>query len=611
MTPPQSPHARFAVVAGLSACALLIALLLREALHQYVILPSTAAVLVAAWFYGREGGIFATVLGCISAAFFFTGESGATIRILTFASVSALITALVDALRGSKIRLTATLSSIGDAVVVTDSKGAITFLNPVAESLLGSSVRDAARRPLSEMVHLVDETSGETVEAPLNQALKKELTVHSTSRTLLVAKDGHRVSIEESVSPIRDDRGRVLGAILIFRDTTKRRQLQDQLNQSQKMDAIGRLAGGVAGDFNNLLTVITGYSEMLRSDLPAGTPMRRFADEILSSAERAAALTRQLLAFSRGQLTQPKLLDINALIANMETMLRRLLAEPVELILLPGPGLWRVWSDPGQMEQTIVDLAMNSRDAMPEGGRLVIETSNVDITETSRGKGAGPQPGKYVMVAVSDTGVGMTPGTRERLFEPFFTTKTQGKGTGLGLSIVYGIVRQSQGHIDVYSQLGAGTIFEIYLPRAKETVEPVHRGTGRGPKGSETILIADDEESVRKLVHAVLATNGYNVIDARDGKEALAAYEKNRVNVDMVLTDVMMPQMNGFELGERLMEIDPSLKVLYMSGFRDSPIGAADREPDREILHKPFTPNLLLMKVRELLDSQLDRPVEP
>ncbi|MDQ2900592.1 MAG: response regulator [Acidobacteriota bacterium] len=603
MTPPQSPYARYAVVVGFSACAILIAMLLREAVQQYVILPSTAAVLVAAWFYGREGGILATVLGCVGAGFFYRGESGGmiapTIRILTFVAVSALITAVVDALRGSGDRLTATISSIADAVVVTDSKGAIAFLNPAAESLLGSNAKDAAGRPLSEALHLIDEKSGQRVESPLANA-----------HTLLVSKDGHRVSIEESVSPIRDERGRVLGAILIFRDTTKRRQLQDHVSQSQKMDAIGRLAGGVAGDFNNLLTVITGYSEMLRSDLPAGTPLRRFADEILSSAERAAALTRQLLAFSRGQLSQPKLLDVNALIANMQTMLRRLLAESIELILLPGPGLGRVWSDPGQMEQMIVDLAMNSRDAMPEGGRLVIETSNVninaDVAEASRGKGLGPQPGKYVMIVVSDTGVGMTPDTRERLFEPFFTTKAQGRGSGLGLSIVYGIVRQSQGHIDVYSQLGAGTIFEIYLPRAKETVEPVHRGTGRGPKGSETILVAEDEESVRKLVHAVLATNGYSVIEARDGKEALAAYEKNRVDVDMVLTDVMMPQMNGFELGERLTALDPSLKVLYMSGFRDSPIGAPDKEPDREILHKPFTPNLLLMKVRDLLDSQLN-----
>ncbi len=606
MSHPQSPYVRYTVIAGLSACGLLIALLLRESLHQYVILPSTAAVLVAAWFYGSEGGILATVLGCISAGFFFVGEAGAAIRILTFVSVSALIAALVDALRASKIRLTATLESIGDAVIVTDSKGAITFLNPAAESLLGSSAKDAAGHPLSGVLHLIDAQSGQPVKAPLDQAISEGLTVHSNAHTFLVAKDGHRVSIEESASPIRDERGRVLGAILIFRDTTKRRQLQDQLSQSQKMDAIGRLAGGVAGDFNNLLTVITGYSEMLRSDLPAGNPLRRFADEIFYSAERAAVLTRQLLAFSRGQLTQPRLLDVNALIANLETMLRRLLTESIELILLLGPGIGRVWSDPGQMEQMIVDLAMNSRDAMPEGGRLVIETSDVDIsvdiTEANRGKSAGLAPGKYVMIVVSDTGVGMTPDTRERLFEPFFTTKTQGKGSGLGLSIVYGIVRQSQGHINVYSQLGAGTIFEIYLPRAKDTFEPVNRGTTRGPEGSETILIADDEESVRKLVHAILATNGYRVIEARDGKEALAAYENNRVNVDMVLTDVMMPQMNGFELGERLTEIDPSLKVLYMSGYRDSPIGAAAPEPDREILHKPFTPNLLLMKVRELLD---------
>ncbi len=598
----HSRYVRYAVVAGMSACGLLFALVLREAVGQYVILPSAAAVLVAAWFYGLEGGLLATVLGSIAAGFFFAQANGAGIRILTFIVVSMLIAKLVDELRESRIRLMATLSSIGDAVIVTDRSGAVTFLNPVAEALLGSRLRDAVSRPLTDVISLVDEKTGEPLDKKLSGALSEGTTFHSTAQTHLVLKDGHRVSVEESISPIYGVDGKLLGTILVLRDTTRRREAQDQLSLSQKMEAVGRLAGGVAGDFNNLLTVITGYSEMLRSDLPVGSPLRRFAEEIFHSAERAAALTRQLLAFSRGQLAQHKQLDLNALILNMETMLRRLLGGLIELILLPGPGLGRVKSDPGQVEQMIVDLAMNSREAMPSGGRLVIETANVDLDENGAGKIPGMAPGKYVMLAVNDTGAGMSPETRERLFEPFFTTKTQGKGSGLGLSIVYGIVRQSQGHINVYSQLGAGTIFEIYLPLAKEAADAVHRAV-RGPKGSETILIADDEDSVRKLVHAVLATNGYSVIEARDGKEALAAYELNRANVDMVLTDVVMPQMNGIELGQRLTAIDPALKVLYMSGFRDSPIGAAE-EPERMILQKPFTPNVLLAKVRELLDGK-------
>ncbi|MDQ6707518.1 MAG: ATP-binding protein [Acidobacteriota bacterium] len=602
MIPPQSSYSRYAVIAGTSACGLVFALILREMLGQYVILPSIAAVAVSAWFYGMEGGVIATVLGSLSASYFFGPASGVAVRLVTFILVGGLIAKLIDALRDSKIRLTATLSSIGDAVVVTDRNGAISFLNPVAEALLGHKMSSAVNRPLAEVIRLENEKTGERVESSAAKVLAEGATIHSTVQTQLISKDGHRVSIEESVSPICDERGNVQGAILIFRDTTNRRRAQEHLSHSQKMEAVGRLAGGVAGDFNNLLTVITGYSEMLRSDMPAGNPLRRFADEILYAAERAAALTRQLLAFSRNQFAQAKVLDVNALLTSMEVMLKRLLGSSINLVLLPAPGLGRVRSDPGQIEQMIVDLAMNSRDAMPRGGSLVIETTNVDIDPSSAGKVPGLEPGNYVMLVVSDTGVGMSPETRERLFEPFFTTKIQGKGSGLGLSIVYGIVRQSQGHINVYSQLGAGTIFEIYLPRAKETAERVHHGSTRGPKGSETILIADDEDGVRKLVHAVLATNGYTVIEAKNGKEALTVFESNRANVDMVLTDVVMPHMNGFELGERLTAIDPTLKVLYMSGFRDSPIGDLAEEPDRIILQKPFTPNLLLAKVRELLD---------
>ena len=334
MIPPQFSYSRYAVVSGVSACGLVVALILREMVGQYVILPSVAAVAVSAWFYGMKGGVVATILGLLSAAYFFGSASGAIIRIVTFIGVAALITNLMHALRASKIRLTATLSSIGDAVVVTDRKGAICFLNPVAEALLGYGMKEAFNRPLSELIRLENEKTGERVESPLAKVLAEGAAIHSTVHSQLISKDGHRVSVEESVSPICDERGNVKGAILIFRDTTKRRQVQDQLSQSQKMEAVGRLAGGVAGDFNNLLTVITGYSEMLRSDLPAGNPLRRFADEILYAAERAAALTRQLLAFSRSQFAQAKVLDLNALITSMEVMLKRLLGSSIELVLL-------------------------------------------------------------------------------------------------------------------------------------------------------------------------------------------------------------------------------------------------------------------------------------
>jgi CheY-like chemotaxis protein len=360
----------------------------------------------------------------------------------------------------------------------------------------------------------------------------------------------------------------------------------------------------VAGDFNNLLTVMTGYGEMLRADLIPANPLRRFADEIIFAADRAAAVTRQLMAFSRHQSPQARVLDLNASVANMETMLRRLLGERIEVVSIPGPGVLRVKADPGQIEQVIVNLAMNSRDAMPEGGKFMLETTAVDLLRETPGRPESLAPGGYVLLTVSDTGVGMDASTQSRLFEPFFTTKGHGKSTGLGLSIVYGIVKQSGGDIGVYSQPGSGTIFEIYLPKSKEEEASV-RHTPRGPRGTETILVADDDNGVRKLVHAVLATSGYTVVEAIDGREALALYQSGPGRFAMVLTDVVMPQLNGFELGNRIADLDPGQKVLYMSGFRDTPLSGMEQQRPRLFLHKPFTPDSLLLRVREVLDGKV------
>jgi nitrogen-specific signal transduction histidine kinase len=393
----------------------------------------------------------------------------------------------------------------------------------------------------------------------------------------------------------------VRGAVLVFRDISKRRQFEQQATHSQKMEAVERLAAGVAGDFNNVLTVITGYAELMRAEASANSPLRRYADEIIYAGERAAVLTRHLQAFSRGSSTQFGVIDLNRLVAAMEPMLRRMLGQSVELLLLTAPGLGRVKSDPEQIEQVIANLASNSRDAMPNGGRLVIETANVEVTEGHQSQNLGVRSGSYVMLAVSDTGVGMDVETRQRLFEPFFTTKQPGKGSGMGLSLVYGAVRQSDGHVSVYSQPGCGTIFEIYLPRVKDAItEPTRRPSA---KGSETILLVDDEEGVRRLVSAVLKTNGYEVLDAPNGVSAMAAYEKNGHKIDMVLTDVVMPQMNGLELGKRLAEQAPELKVLYMSGYRDHAI-VGEGESAKPFLLKPFTPDVLLAKVREVLDTR-------
>jgi two-component system cell cycle sensor histidine kinase/response regulator CckA len=592
---------------ALSATAVLASLLLRVFLEPNITALFLLAIWLSAWFHGRTGGLTATAASAIGILYFFLRPDLAArepsfsvlANVLIFVLIGSLLTWVTASLRENRRVLAATLSSIADGVVATDREGCITFLNPVAETLTGWPRSEARGRPASEVLKLLDEKSREPIADPIVRALKERVMVDMANPTSLVSRSGVQVPVEHSASPVRDDSGEVRGAILVFRDVGKRRQLEEQARHSQKMDAVGRLAGGVAGDFNNVLTVITGYAELLRTEAAAGSPNRRFADEIIWAAERAAALTRHLLAFSRGTTAQPKVLDLNAVVNGIEPMLRRLLGENVEMIVLTTPGLGRVRVDPAQLEQVVVNLATNARDAMPNGGKLVIETANVDLEEPDS-KNVGVQPGSYVMLAVSDTGVGMTSETRSRLFEPLFTTKAPGKGSGLGLATVYGVIKQSGGQVTVYSQPGCGTIFEIYLPRVLEAVEEAPKK--RSPKGSETILLVDDEEGVRKLVQAVLKSNGYDVLEAANGTAAMAVYEKNGHKIDLVLTDVVMPQMGGFELGRVLAERAPDLKVLYMSGYRDNAIGAPGGAP-RAFLHKPFTPDVLLLKVREVLDA--------
>jgi two-component system cell cycle sensor histidine kinase/response regulator CckA len=596
-------------VLALTAIALIASLLFRPLIEPNFFGLFFAVVVLSSWFYGSPGGMLGTALSAIVVLFFFLKPASsasparwnAVLQSTSFILLSALITWLASGWRASKGLLAATLSSIGDAVIATDAAARVTFLNPVAEGLTGWRQQDAKGKPLSTVLRIIDEKSREPAENPVEKAIRGGGVVGMGSHTVLISKDGAEIPVEDSASPIRDETGKLIGAILVFRDVTGRKQLEEQLSQSQKMEAIGRLAGGVAGDFNNLLTVITGYSELLRTELAGTNPLRKFTEEIMYAAERAAGLTRQLLAFSRGQAALVRMLDLNAVLTGMESMLGRLLGENIELIVLPGPKLGRIKADPVQIEQVIMNLATNSREAMPSGGKLVLETANVDLDE-SGAKKVGAKPGSYVMLAVSDTGVGMDADTRSRLFEPFFTTKEQGQGSGLGLSTVYGIVRQTDGYITVYSQVGCGTIFEIYIPRVTEAPETTPAKPVRLPKGSETILLVDDEDGVRKLVSSILHNNGYTVIEARNGQEALAAYEKNAHKIDLVVTDVVMPQMNGFELGQQLEKKNPELQILYISGFRDS--GAVgDGEPARPFLHKPFTPDVLLNKVRELLDT--------
>jgi signal transduction histidine kinase/ActR/RegA family two-component response regulator len=385
------------------------------------------------------------------------------------------------------------------------------------------------------------------------------------------------------------------------------KQSRDELVQAQKMEAIGRLAGGVAHDFNNLLTAILGYCELLLLKPWDPARRKRYIEQISATGVRAAGLTRQLLAFSRRQVLQPQVLDLNRLILDLQSMLRRLIGEDVELAVLAGPAPARVKADPIQIEQVVMNLAVNARDAMPRGGRLTIETGQAELDPGEAPQHRMVKPGPHVLLAVSDTGVGMDPETRSHIFEPFFTTKGE-RGTGLGLSTVYGIVQQSGGHIRVFSEPGRGTRFEVLLPRAEEEEEagpaepaPVEL---RPRRGEETVLIAEDEEVVRTLAGESLRENGYTVLEARHGIEALALCEKHEGPIHLLLTDVVMPLMGGGELAERLARLRPELRVIYMSGYTDETIGGQGLPRSGEaFLQKPFTSQALALKVREVLEG--------
>jgi signal transduction histidine kinase/CheY-like chemotaxis protein len=395
---------------------------------------------------------------------------------------------------------------------------------------------------------------------------------------------------------------RLVGTI---QDITDARELEHQLRQSQKLEAVGQLAGGVAHDFNNLLTVITGYGESLLTDLE-GEPQQA-AKEVCLAAERASALTRQLLAFSRRQFLQPRILDLNSVVRELEGMLRRVIGEDVECELALDPSLGRVMADAGQIQQIVLNLSLNARDAMPQGGNLRIQTCEVDSFPEYAGVALGSNPVRYVCLSVSDDGCGMDADTRARIFEPFFTTKNPGSGTGLGLSTVYGIVKQSDGEIRVRSAPGLGTTVEIYLPRVEESVERVAAGAS-GPeaehRGFETILVVEDEELVRGMIRKALESSGYRILEAREGADALAVARRHEGDLDLVLTDVVMPRMGGVELAERLREEWPRIGVLYMSGYadRDGRSGAA-LPAGASLLEKPFGPREVARKVREALDG--------
>ncbi len=733
---------------GLAAFALtiLIALLLRYASITFDLSLLIILVLIGVSWYGGKGpGLMVLILfelisiaGALSAR--------ATTPITTKYIVSqfnvmllfVILIVLVSGRRESERRLReqhewlrVTLSSIGDAVIATDTSSRVTFLNRAAESLTGWKQEEAVGQSLDKVFRIINEETRASIDNPTTKILKEGRVLGLANHTLLIAKDGSEISIDDSGAPIRNERGEINGVVLIFRDITERKKaeesmraseerfskafraspvpmsivtykegryievnesflrnsgytseeiigrttteigiyrdpeersrlreileqqgrilnvevrrrvksgevrialtssevitlngeqcvltttnditdhkrLEEQLLQSQKMEAVGRLAGGIAHDFNNLLTAIIGYSQILVSNLHQADPMREQVEEIEKAGKRAAALTNQLLAFSRKQILQPKVMNLNAVIADVGKMLQRLIGEDIEMRANLDPAIGHVKADPGQIEQIILNLAVNARDAMLRGGKLTIETQNIFLDDSYANQHADVQPGSYVMMAMSDTGTGMDRETQANIFEPFFTTKEKGRGTGLGLSTVYGIVKQSSGHIWVYSEPGRGTTFKVYLPLIEESSDATETPApmAESLRGHETILVVEDEDLVRRLACKILQSHGYTVLEAADASEALLKYEQHEGVIHLVITDVVMPIFSGRELAERLTPSRPEIKILYMSGYTDDAIvhhGVLDE--GTAFLQKPFTPDALLRKAREILDA--------
>ncbi len=611
----RAPILRYGVAVLSTALALIPTILLADVSESRLALFGVA-VMVSAWYGGWKPGVVATAFALtVSAYFTLVGEHTpdqlrtAILRLSLFFFVAMLICWLNAALRAAQENLRRSEANFRSLVTNApygicscDSTGKILDANPAFLELLGlSSANDVIGQ------HIFSLYADSEQWFDLADYLRSSVPFHGLTAewkrktgTTVVRVSGRAVS-----------NGRKDGVVfeIFAEDVTERRALEQQLRQSQKMEAVGRLAGGIAHDFNNLLMVISGYSEFLLERLGGEPHLRGPAQEIASASERASSLTRQLLAFSRKQMLAPRIINLNDIATENLKMLTRMIGEDIDLVMTPGKSLWSVRADSGQIEQVIMNLAVNARDAMPSGGKLTIETANITLDEEYARVHAPLHPGDYVMVSISDTGAGMDSETQSHIFEPFFTTKGT-KGTGLGLSTVYGIVKQSGGYIWVFSELGRGTTFKIYLPRVPSIEEPAVLAVAAPARfqkvepGTETILLVEDEANLRYLARQYLEKQGYRVIEAADGAVAMQIAVAHEGIIHLLLTDVIMPGMNGRELAQRISEIRPNVKVLYMSGYTENVIGQdGTLDAGVRLLQKPFNLRDLKSKVREVLDA--------
>jgi len=488
-----------------------------------------------------------------------------------------------------------------DTVIIMDRSGVIEYVNPAFEALTGYSRQEAIGQTLGILKS--EQQAGELYEEMWNTVLSGNVF-----RGIVMnrKKNGETLIIEKALTPLRDGQGEITHFISTDRDITERRKLESDLRQAQKMDAIGKLAGGVAHDFNNLLLVISAYAELMLDSLIENHPLRKNVAEIMNASRRAADLTRQLLAFGRKQMQSLQVLDLNSVIGEIVIMLPRLIGEDIELAFVPERDLGKVKADPVQIEQVVMNLAANARDAMPGGGTLTIETATVRVDESYVQRHSIVPVGDYVLLTVADSGEGIAPEDMAHIFEPFYTTKEAGNGTGLGLATVYGIVKQNGGFVWVYSEPGLGTTFKIYLPRVQslDCAVRISKPVESSPGGCETLLLVEDEASVRQASHQFLVRSGYNVLEAGDGEEALRVSREHKGSIHLMITDVVMPRMGGPKLAERLADERPDMKVLFVSGYAENTVLRHGKiDVTTRFLQKPFSLKTLAGKVREILEA--------